>query len=142
MTSVGQSKKCGSSPAPWVIRQARGTTFCSSGSRSEAYGSPYWMPTSRNAAAPARIAPSAARGPPQCDLSDGRRGATDELGDVPSGHDHRVHPAPLELDDLLARHLARLRDRELADGHVGEQLERVLQIVGRQMERLRIVQLQ
>ena len=101
MTSVGQSKKCGSSPPPCVIRHARGTTFCSSGLSSEPYGRPYWMPTSRSAAAPARIAASAARGPPQFDgCLDGRGRATDELGDVPSRHDHRVDAAPLELDDL------------------------------------------
>src|SRR5215210_1354601 len=142
MTRVGQSKKCGSSPSPCVIRHARGTTFCSSGSSSDAYGNPYWIPTSRRAAAPARIAPKAARGPPQCDLSDGRRGATDELGDVPRRHDHRVHATPLELDDLRARHLARLRDRELPDRHVGEELECLLQIVRREMKCLRVVQLE
>ena len=100
MTSVGQSKKCGSRPPPCVIRHARGTTFCSSGLSSEPYGSPYWIPTSRSAAAPARIAASAARGPPQFDGLDGGGRATDELGDVPRRNDHRVHAAPFELHDL------------------------------------------
>src|SRR5580765_7600912 len=121
------------------MRQARGTTFCSSGSRSDPYGSPYWMPTSLSVAAPMRIAPSAARGPPQLD---GWRRATDELGDVPSGHDHRVHSAPFELDDLLAREVVRLGDRELADGDVGEQLERTLEVVRRKVKRLGVVELQ
>src|SRR5437763_3660073 len=112
VTSVGQSKKCGSRPPPCTIFQARGTTFCSSGSRSEPYGSPYWMPTSRSAAAPARIAPSATPGPPQLD---GWRRATDELGDVSGGDDHGVDPTPLELDDLVASNVLRLRDRELPD---------------------------
>src|SRR5881628_3592358 len=135
VTSVGQSKKCGSRPAPCVIRHARGTTFCSSGWRIDPYGSPYWIPTSRSAAAPARIAPSAARGPPQFDGLDGRRRATDELGDVPGRHDHRVHSAPLELDDLLACHVARFGDRKLSDRNVREQFERALEVFGGEMER-------
>ena len=40
MTSVGQSKKCGSSPPPCVMRQARGTTFCSSGIEERAVRQP------------------------------------------------------------------------------------------------------
>src|SRR3954447_11599942 len=105
---------------------ALGTTFCSSGLSSEPYGRPYGMPTSRSAAAPARIAARAARGPPQFDPLDGRGRATDELGDVPRRNDHRVDAAPLELDDLVSRDVRRLRDRELPDGDVGEQLERAL----------------
>ena len=83
------------------------------------------MPTSRSAAAPTRIAASAARGPPQ--VLDGWRRATDELGDVSRRHDHRVDAAPLELDDLLARDV-RLGDRELADWHVRQQLERAFEV--------------
>src|SRR5689334_21206708 len=104
--------------------QARGTTFCSSGFSSEPYGSPYPMPTRRSAAAPARIAASAACGPPQLLGLDRRRRATDELGDVPGRHDHRVDAAPFELDDLVARDMRRLCDRELADRDVREQLQR------------------
>src|SRR5262245_5024587 len=114
MTIVGQSKKWGSNPPPCVMRQARGTTFCSSGFSSEPYGSPYWIPTRRSAAAPARIAASAARGPPQFELLDGWGRATDELGDVPRRHDHGVDAAPLELHDLVPRDVRRLGDRELA----------------------------
>src|SRR4051794_14209008 len=142
VTSVGQSKKCGSRPRPWVIRHARGTTFCSSGLSSEPYGSPYWMPTSRNAAAPARIAARAARGPPQFDPLDGRGRATDELGDIPRRNDHGVDAAPLELHDLAARDVRRLGDRELPDGNVRQQLERTPEVVGREMERLGIVLLE
>src|SRR3954451_10347555 len=133
VTSVGQSKKCGSRPPPWLMRHARGTTFCSSGSSSAPYGRPYWMPMSLNAAAPARIAASAARGPPQFDRLDGRGRATDELGDVPRRDDHRVDAAPLELYDLVSRDVRRLRDRKLADGNIRQQLERALEVVGREM---------
>src|SRR5919206_208617 len=59
------------------------------------------MPTTRSAAAPTTIAPSATRGPPQVD-SDGRRRGTDELGDVPRRNDHRVHSAALPLEHALA----------------------------------------
>src|SRR3954471_8572277 len=124
------------------MRHARGTTFCSSGSSSDPYGRPYWMPTSRNAAAPARIAASAARGPPQFDRLDGRGRATNELGDVPRRDDHRVDAAPLELHDLATRDVRRLGDRELPDGNIREQVERTLEVVGREMERLGIVLLE
>src|SRR5947207_4880907 len=97
------------------------------------------MPTSRSAAAPARIAPSATPGPPQLD---GWRRATDELGDVSGGNDHGVDPAPLELDDLVARHVLRLRDRELPDRDVAEQLERLLEVWDGEVERLGVVQLE
>jgi hypothetical protein len=100
------------------------------------------MPTRRNAAAPARIAPRAACGPPQFDRLDRRRRATDELGDVPSRHDHRVHAATLQLDHLIARHGFRFRDRELSDRHVREQFERALKIVRREMKRLGVVPLE
>ena len=72
----------------------------------------------------------------------GRGRATDELGDVPRRHDHRVDAAPLELDDLVARDLRRLRDRELPDRHVREQLQRTFQVGGREVERLGIVPLE
>src|SRR5437899_1624987 len=39
--------------------------LCSSGFSRLSYGSPYWMPTARSAAAPARIAASAVAAPPQ-----------------------------------------------------------------------------
>src|SRR4051794_6792515 len=147
ITSVGQSKKCGSRPPPCVMCHARGTTFCSSGLSSEPYGSPYWMPTSRSAAAPPRIVASATFGPPQFVLVrrsagsalDGGRRATDELGDVTSRNDHRVHPTSFELDDLFPRHVADLGDRQLSDRDVAEQIERALQVPRREVERLRIV---
>src|SRR5215470_16622975 len=93
--------------------QARGTMLISSGLKS-ANGWAYATPTTRSTAAPARIAASAAVGQPRS-ASTRRRSAAglgagldlgrvsaDELGNVPTGHDHGVHSRPLELRDLVA----------------------------------------
>src|SRR5262245_50251151 len=117
---------------------ARGTMLCSSGLKS-AKGWAYETPTSRSAAAPARIAANASLGPPQAPTFSTRRrsgGATgsdvggasaDELGNVPGGHDHGVHPGALELGHIVAATDCELRDRELSCRHVFEEVERALQ---------------
>src|SRR5438105_1308164 len=110
--------------------------LCSSGFSRLSYGSPYWMPTARSAAAPARIAASAVAAPPQrasaqrpTGVLDLRRRVADELGDVSRSDDDRIDSSPLELDDLLAARRVDRGDRELARRHVRQQVERVLPLV-------------
>src|SRR5256885_2088830 len=125
---------------------------CSSGLSRFPNGRPYWMPTDRRAAAPARIAASAVPRPPhwlpaqrsaarvRLDL---RRTFTDELGDVCRADDHRIDSGPLELLDLLATRDRDVRDRELARRDIRQELERVAESVfvvvpGSEQEDLRI----
>src|SRR5262245_405519 len=115
---------------------ARGTMLCSSGLKS-ANGWAYVTPTSLSAAAPARIAANASLGPAQTTSARRRSGgasgsdlggaSADELGNVPGGHDHGVHPGALELCHVVAAADGELRDRELSCRHVLEEVERALQ---------------
>src|SRR5262245_7726403 len=115
---------------------ARGTMLCSSGLKS-ANGWAYVTPTSLSAAAPARIAANASFGPAQTTSARRRSGgasgsdlggaSADELGNVPGGHDHGVHPGALELGHVVAAADGELRDRELSCRHVLEEVERALQ---------------
>src|SRR5690348_13413590 len=98
------------------MRHASGTMLFSSGSSSP-NGRPYAIPTARRASAPARIAASAAFGPPRrpargsTPASDLWGSATDEPGDVSGAHDDRVHARPLERDDVLTPVDRDVRDR-------------------------------
>ena len=58
-----------------------------------------------------------------------RAALADELGDVPRADDHRVDARALELVDVRARGRRQVGDRELAGGHVGQQVEHALERV-------------
>src|SRR5262249_1949272 len=86
-------------------------------------GSPYWIPTMRSAAAPARIAARAVPGPPQRRGSDFGDGVADEAGDVSRSDDDSIDSGPLELVHLITTGYRHVRDRQLPDGEIGEELE-------------------
>src|SRR5712691_7338571 len=138
MSRDGYSNQCGSQPPPCTIFHARGTIDCSSGFSRLPNGSPYWIPTSRSAAAPAMIAASAVPRPPQRVSAHRsarrrlnlRRGVADELGDVSRSDDDRIDSRPLELVHLLATRYRDLCHGELSGRYVGQQLERLGQGVG------------
>src|SRR6476469_5368265 len=129
--------------------------FCSSGSSRLPNGRPYSIPTSRKAAASPRIATrngsdlrTRIRTTGHGRLSavlDRRRRATDEVRDVGRADEDCVDPGAFEREYLLARGRRQVSDRELAGGHVGQQVEDafdvglvVLGLPRREQEDLRI----
>src|SRR6476646_10728643 len=96
------------------------------------------MPTRRIAAAPARIATSAAPRPPHrvsaqrstaVAVLDLWRFVTDELGDVSRFDDDRIDSRPLELVDLFAARHSHVRDRKLPRRYVRQELESLTECV-------------
>src|SRR5512133_713056 len=111
------------------------------------------MPTRRIAAAPARIATSAAPRPPHrvsaqrstaVPALDLWRCVTDEHGDVSRFDDDRIDSRPLELVDLLAARRSHVRHCELARRYVRQELEslahcvRVQPVTRRQQKDFRV----
>src|SRR5262245_1420558 len=124
--------------------------FCSSGSSRLPNGSPYWIPTSRSAAASARMAARngsdlrtrirttfglrGARGGGTAlstsrNVLDGGRHAADEVGDVRRLDEHRVDAGPFERDHVVAGRCAEICDRELAGRDIGQQVEDPVEVV-------------
>src|SRR6476646_12108652 len=117
--------------------------FCSSGLSSPPNGRPYSIPTSRSAAASARIAAKAVplrvaelrsvtlrlrtNAPPALDLL--RRSATDEVGDGRAADEDGVHAGSLQRDDVVTGRRLQVGDRQLARRHVGEKVEDPLELV-------------
>src|SRR5262249_31192794 len=95
--------------------------LCSSGLSRFPNGRPYWIPTSRSAAASTRIA---ARGRLRR-----RRSATDEVGDLLRLDQDGVDAGSLEPDDVVTRGAAEVGDCELPGGDVWEQVEDAFEVV-------------
>src|SRR3982074_2430136 len=97
----------------------------SSGFRS-GNGSPYWIPVRRSAAASPSRAAKATGGPPprpRSPRSDLGWRRTDQAGNVAGADDHRVDARALELSDLVPARDIEIRDRKLAGGDIGQQVE-------------------
>ena len=121
----GSRTSAGRARAPCTIPHARGTMLCSSGLSSPPNGRPYWIPTSRSAAASAEQRLTSERSAAQ---TSGGAPPT-RCGDFVVGDEHRVDAGALERDDVLAGRGLEIGDRELAGRHVGEQVEDPLEVV-------------